>query len=118
MLPAPHCLAAGGRHRVPGQESARLCATVALSSATPFPRRSAKSVARSPEPYRQISPYLEYRKRRARVGHTGKVFRKRNLPAQHGLAVREPQSLAVYFVSSSPSKWFVCSDQVPGGVAH
>src|ERR1700693_200619 len=74
MLPAPHCLAAAGRHAVPGQESARLCATVALSSAMRFPRRSAKSVARSPEPYRQISPYLEHRKRRARAGHTGELL--------------------------------------------
>src|SRR6266481_7586520 len=118
MLPAPHFLAAGGRHAVPGQESAHLCATVALSSAPRFLRRSAKSVGRSPEPYRQISPYLEYRKRQPRVGHTGRVFRKRSLPARRVLADRELQSLAGYFVSASPSKWFVCSDQWPGGVAR
>src|SRR6266403_812776 len=118
MLPALHCPAAGERHAAPGQESARLCATVALSSATRFLRRSAKSVARSPELYRQIFPCLEYRKRQPRVGHTGRVFRKRNLPARRVLADRELQSLAGYFVSASPSKWFVCADQLPGGVAR
>src|SRR6266852_4195855 len=118
MRPAPRCLAGGGRHAVQGQESARLCAAVALSSATRFRRRSAKSVARSPEPDFKRFPCLEYRKRRVRVGHTEKAPRKRDLPARCGLADRERRSLAGYFVSASLNRWFVCSDQLPGGDAH